>query len=106
MLFVCSSVSKFTEFKEMFKAQHSSSQWVDISTIPSENLIEQCDAILNHHTDSCVFLGYLEPGWMLDPPHQTRMRTLFRKFSVGLVCEFPESIPFSWKNETETIYSS
>ena len=106
MLFVCSSVCKFTEFKEIFKKEHESSQWVDISNVPSDNLMEQCDAILSHHTNPCVFLGYLEPGWMLESPHQTRLRTLFRKFPVGFVCEFPISIPFSWKNETHTIYTT
>ena len=105
MLFVCSSVSKFTEFKESFKKDHETAQWVDISSVPADDLMEQCDAILSHHANPCVFLGYLEPGWMLDPPHQTRMRTLFRKFPVGIVCEFKTSIPFSWKNETQMIYT-
>jgi len=106
MLFVCSSISKFHEFKDLLHKQHSDFQWVDISSVSSENLMEQCDAITCHHTNSCIFLGYIEPGWMLDPPHQTRMRTMFRKFPVGFVCEFPIGIPFSWKNEIDTIYTT
>jgi len=106
MLFVCSSISKFDEFKDLLQKKHTDFQWVDISSVSTENLMEQCDAITSHHTNSCIFLGYIEPGWMLDPPHQTRLRTMFRKFPVGFVCEFPISIPFSWKNEIDTIYTT
>ena len=81
------------------------STWIDISKLSSSELIEQSESILSHHTNACIFLGYLEPGWMLELTHQTLMRNLFRKFPVGFVCKFVESIPFSWKNEIEVLYS-
>jgi hypothetical protein len=29
------------------------------------------------------------------------LRALFRKFPVGMLCHFPNSLPFSWKNEID-----
>lgn len=100
MLYICLDISRFSEFRETFGAT------LDLSRIPSDKLADEADAIVNHHTDCKVFLGHLEPGWMLDPTHQTRLRKLFRKFSVAIVTHFPESLPYSWKTETDVIYSS
>lgn len=100
MLYVCLDISRFAEFREKFGAT------LDLSRIPSEKLADEADSIVAHHSDCKVFLGHLEPGWMLDPTHQTRLRKLFRKFPVGMVTYFPESLPYSWKIETDVIYSS
>lgn len=105
MLWVCDDIVKFQTFKTIFHEMNRESTWIDISKLSSSELIEQSESILSHHADACVFLGYLEPGWMLEPTHQTLMRNLFRKFPVGFVCKFVESIPFSWKNEIEVLYS-
>lgn len=42
---------------------------------------------------------------MLEPAHQTRIRKLFRKFPVAIMTHFVESLPFSWKNEIDTLYT-
>ena len=84
---------------------HKNVLWIDISNLPSSQLVEQSESILSHHSEVCVFLGYIEPGWMLEPTHQTILRNLFRKFDVGFVCNFKDSIPFSWKNEIDVLYS-
>lgn len=77
---------------------------IDMSKIPTENLADECDNIVQHHKDCSLFFGYLEPGWMLDPKHEARIRQAIRKFDVYMVCFHLESIPFSWKNEIHTIY--
>jgi hypothetical protein len=105
MLWVCDDIVKFQLFKTIFHEMNRESTWIDISKLSSSELIEQSESILSHHTNACIFLGYLEPGWMLELTHQTLMRNLFRKFPVGFVCKFVESIPFSWKNEIEVLYS-
>jgi hypothetical protein len=33
------------------------------------------------------------------------LRALFRKFPVGMLCHFPNSLPFSWKNEIDVWYA-
>jgi hypothetical protein len=106
MLWVSSDLPKYQEFRTEFRKAYSEQTYLDLSRVPSSKLADEVDSIVNHHKACVVFLGYLEPGWMLESPHQTRMRTLFRKFPVGFVCEFPISIPFSWKNETQTIYTA
>ena len=96
MLEVCTNLDKLQEFAKRFT--------IDISQVPSSDIIQQCDAIVQHHADTSIFLGFLEPGWMISAEAQTRMRHVFRKFKVGFVCVHMESIPFSWKNEIETIF--
>ena len=100
MLYICFDISRFQEFREKFGAK------LDLSKLPSDKLADEADSIVSHHSDCKVFLGHLEPGWMLDPTHQTRLRKLFRKFPVGMVTCFPDSIPHSWKMETDVIYTS
>lgn len=104
MLRVCIGITRYREFIEDFKNAFSDRTWVDLSNVDSSELMEQCDAIVSHHVKPVVFLGFIEPGWMLDATHQTRIRTLIRTFPVGFVCQFENSIPFSWKNEIDVIY--
>ena len=101
MLWICNDIVQYTLFKSKFQERHASLPWMDLSTVSISELLDQCEAILVHHHTACIFLGYLEPGWMLDPTHQTRLRSLFRKFPVGMLCHFTNSLPFSWKNEID-----
>lgn len=105
MLYVCTDITKFHSFFELFQKKNGHLRCIDMSTIAPDSLATEADSILQHHKDCCVFLGYLEPGWMLEPTHQTRLRKLFRKFSVGLVLEYIESLPYSWKNEIDIVYT-
>lgn len=101
---MCNDISKFNEFKKAFYTTHYGSSIIDLSRVASVKLADESDSIVDHHAKCAVFLGYLEPGWMLEPTHQTRIRKLFRKFPVGVVTNFVESLPFSWKNEIDTFY--
>jgi hypothetical protein len=103
MLWICSSLKKYSEFRETFYKTHDTV--IDLSKVPSSELANESDSITSHHSKCSVFIGYLEPGWMLDSTHQTRMRKLFRKFDVAMVCYFPESLPYSWKTEINTFYT-
>ena len=77
---------------------------IDMSKLPAENLADECDNVLRHHSTCSIFFGYLDVGWMLDPRHEARIRNTVRKFDVYLVTFHLESIPFSWKNEIDTVY--
>jgi hypothetical protein len=103
MLWVCSNLSKYNEFRETFKKAHNS-QLIDLSSVVSTKLADEAEAIVDHHTDCIIFLGFLEPGWMLESGHQTRIRELIRKFPVAMVTHFIQSIPYSWKNEIDMLY--
>jgi len=96
MLEVSTNLEKIDEFAKRFA--------INISQVSSSEIITQCEAIFQHHSDTSIFLGFLEPGWMLSAEDQTRMRVIFRKFKVGFLCVHKESIPFSWKNGIETLY--
>ncbi len=104
MLYLSTNINTFHSFLEKFQKRNESIQFIDLSKVSSENLADECDSIFSHHKECFVFLGYIEPGWMLEPSQQTRIRKLFRKFPVGLVLEYPESLPYSWKNEIDIIY--
>jgi len=105
MLFVSSNLQKYKEFRDVFRSNHEGLTFLDLSRVQSSQLANEVDSVVGHHSNCCVFLGYLEPGWNLDPTHQTRIRKLFRKFPVAMVTNFVESIPFSWKNEIDTFYT-
>jgi hypothetical protein len=102
MLYVSTDITKFHEFFDHFQKTHENI--IDLSKVSSSELSAQCDSIVGHHKSCAVFLGYLEPGWMLDSPSQTRLRKLIRKFPVAFLCNFLESLPFSWKNEIDILY--
>jgi hypothetical protein len=104
MLFITTTLSNFKEFRGNFKKSHENLTFLDLSKLSSKQLAEEANSIVSHHKNACVFLGYLEPGWMLEPVHQTQLRKLFRKFPVAMLTHFVESLPFSWKNEIDTIY--
>lgn len=105
MLYISSVLSKYSDFKKQFQEEHKDIPFLDLSRIPSATLADECGSVVSHHSKCSVFLGYLEPGWMIEPTHQTRIRKLFRKFDVAIVTFFPESLPFSWKNEINTFYT-
>jgi hypothetical protein len=105
MLYVCTEITQFQSFFEIFRKRNESLRFVDLSKLASDSLATECDSIVQHHKDCCVFLGYLEPGWMIEPSHQTRLRKLFRKFPVGIVLHYVESLPHSWKNEIDIVYT-
>lgn len=105
MLHVCMNISNFQTFLESFQKRFETLRCIDLSKTPTQLLADECDSIVNHHKECCVFLGYIETGWMLEPTHQTRLRKMIRKFPVGLVLQYPESLTYSWKNEIDIIYT-
>jgi hypothetical protein len=103
MLYILTNLSQFQEFLDYFKKTHGT--FLDLSKVPISKLAEEAMSVVNHHSDCAVFLGYLEPGWMLESAHQVQMRKLVRKFPVAMISKYVDSIPFSWKNETHSIYT-
>jgi hypothetical protein len=103
MLYILTNIIQFQEFLDYFKKTHGTV--LDLSKVPTSKLAEESVSVVNHHSDCAVFLGYLEPGWMLESAHQVQMRKLVRKFPVAMISKYVDSIPFSWKNETHSIYS-
>ena len=104
MLYISNNLRNFHEFSEHFQKTHENKKFIDLSKVPLGDLSNECDSVFTHHKDCIVFLGYLEPGWMLDSPSQTKLRKLIRKFPVAIICYFLESLPFSWKNEIDILY--
>jgi hypothetical protein len=103
MLYILTNIIQFQEFLEYFKQTHG--KLLDLSKVPISKLAEEGLSAVNHHSECSVFLGYLEPGWMLETGHQVQLRKLIRKFPVAMISKFVDSIPFSWKNETHSIYT-
>lgn len=105
MIYLCDDVTKYKDFFTLFQSLHKDFELIDLSKLPSSSLATEATSIVEHHKSCCVFLGYVEPGWMLDGSSQVQLRKLFRKFPVGIVTQFSESLPFSWKNEIDTLYT-
>jgi len=104
MLYISTELSDLKIFVEKWRSMFPDFLFLDLSKHPSTNLAGESISIVSHQTKCCVFLGYLEPGWMLEQSHQIILRKLIRKFPVAIVSFYMDSIPFSWKNETEVIY--
>ena len=79
---------------------------IDMSKIPLDRLADECDNILQHHKTCKLFFGYLDVGWMLDPKHEARIRNCVRKFEVHMITFHLDSVPYSWKNEIDTLHIS
>ena len=105
MLYISTEITKLKTFSEKWRSMFPDMLFLDLSKHPSSSLAAESTAIVSHQTNCCVFLGYLEPGWMLEPTHQVILRKLIRKFPVAMVSFYMDSVPFSWKNETEVIYT-
>lgn len=91
-------------FTDKWRSMFPDMLFLDLSKHPSSCLASESSSVVAHQSNCCVFLGYLEPGWMLEPTHQVILRKLIRKFPVAIFSFYMDSIPFSWKNETEVIY--
>lgn len=104
MLYICTDLTQIKTFTEKWRSMFPDMLFLDLSKHPSANLASESSSIVSHQSNCCVFIGYLEPGWMLEPTHQVILRKLIRKFPVSMVSFYMDSIPFSWKNETEVIY--
>lgn len=74
----------------------------DLSDVPLSEWVEHANAIVQHHSEGRVWLGYLD-GWMLTPQEETLLRPLIRKFSCFLVTAFPFALSSAWKNELKEI---
>ena len=105
MLYVCTDITRFSEFKTLFQEQNQGLPFLDLSKARCSELAGECKSIVSHHNTCAVFLGYLEPGWMIEPTHQTLIRSVLRKFPTAMVSNFVESISYSWKNEIATVYT-
>jgi hypothetical protein len=105
MLYVFNDITRFSDFKVSFQKQNSEVLFLDLSKVRSADLAEESKSIVSHHSACAVFLGYLEPGWMIEASNQVIMRSLIRQFPTAMVCNFVESISHSWKNEIDVIYT-
>ena len=105
MLWVLTNLKKISEFREEFFKTHETLKIIDLSKIALKELANESESIVNHHKNCAIFIGYLEPGWMLELCDQTRMRKLFRKFPVAVITFFPESLPYSWKTDIAILYT-
>lgn len=105
MLFISTDLKNIDAFRQRFFDLYPNKTQLDLSKVPSSQLGSESISIVNHQTSCIIFLGYLEPGFMLDGPSQTIMRKLFRKFDVAMVTNFMDSLPLSWKNEINTLYT-
>lgn len=89
---------------EDIRASLKGPDFVDLSKIPSEEIADTADSIRSHHPEAIVFLGWIE-GWMLDPKHEVRLRSLIRNHEVFCVTFFLDSLSYAWKCETRVIYT-
>lgn len=73
--------------------------FIDLSKLPSDQLADQVETIRTHQTEpKTVFLGYVDPLYMLSPYHETILRRGIAECRIILVCSDPTALSFCWKN--------
>jgi len=77
---------------------------IDLSKHMSSELVDKLETIYAHHSDATIYLGFLDPLFMLSPQEETRMRKAIRKFRVLIAVRNPFTLPFSWKNGISKLF--
>jgi hypothetical protein len=77
--------------------------YIDVSKTRGSEITETMATIYSHHPGSAIYLGFVDPLFMLTPPHEASCRRVFRGCTVALVCSNPLLLPYSWKNGTSKL---
>ena len=73
--------------------------FIDLSKVSSDQLAEQVETIRTHQTEpKTVFIGYIDPLYMLSPYHETILRRGLTDCRIVFVCSDPTALSFCWKN--------
>ena len=77
---------------------------LDISKTPTPNLVDALLTIFGHQTPGrSIYIGFLDPIFMLPQQDEVRCRKVFRAVEVYMVTSNPFILPFSWKNGLKTL---
>jgi hypothetical protein len=74
--------------------------FIDLSKVPSENLVKAVTDYCNHHSTGHMYIGYLDPLLMLHPMEETLLRRGFTQCDMSVIVSNPFLLPLSWKNGT------
>ena len=77
--------------------------YIDLSKTRACDIPEAIRTIQSHHANPSIYIGYLDPLWMLTPPQEVLCRSALRSCTVGLVVSNPLILPLSWKNGTDRL---
>lgn len=83
---------------ELARQDLPTSNMIDLSKCPSDDLATAVEEYCNHHADGHIFLGYLDPLLMLHPVDEARLRRGFTQCTMSIVVSNPRILPLSWKN--------
>jgi hypothetical protein len=79
--------------------------WIDLSNSPSNRLAEQADTVRTHQTSmTTIYLGFLDPLFMLSPQHETLLRKVITACRVILLTSDPGALSLFWKNGLSELY--
>lgn len=72
---------------------------IDLSNTPSARLAEQANTVRTHQTSmTTIYLGFLDPLFMLTPHHETLLRKVIDACRVILLTSDPGALSLFWKN--------
>lgn len=91
--------------KAVQKVQEQETGYIDLSKLPSSDLAEQTETIRKHQKEkTSIYLGFLDPLFMMTPYHETILRRSIQSCRVVLVCSDPTALSFCWKNGIEELH--
>ena len=79
--------------------------FIDLSNIACENLAEQLETIRTHQKGTpTVYVGFLDPVFMLSPYHETILRRSIGSCRILLLTSDPGTLSLSWKNGIDSLH--
>lgn len=78
---------------------------VDLSNILSTDLAEQVETVRTHQKDPVsIYLGYLDPVYMISPYHETILRRSIQSCKLILTTSDPTALSLCWKNGIDYLH--
>jgi hypothetical protein len=91
--------------KAVQMVQEKETGFIDLSKCPSGELAEQTETIRTHQKEqTSIYLGFLDPLFMMTPYHETILRRSIQSCRVVFVCSDPTALSFCWKNGIEELH--
>ena len=75
--------------------------FLDLSKVTTDSLPTAINDFCDHHKTGHIYIGYLDPLYMLHPMEETVMRRGFCQCDMSIVVSNPYILPLSWKNGTK-----
>lgn len=78
---------------------------IDLSKLHSKEVADQSEIVRKHQkSPTTIYLGYIDPIYMLSPYHETILRRSIVDCNVVIVVSDPTALSLYWKNGIDNLH--